>query len=102
MCHLTDVARSRDTAKTNSKTKYESASEEHGVGGRRCLNAGSNDDDERTNKHACSTTKAIVGRTREEDCCYRANVVHSKYNPSARTSNSPSMHLARNPIDHND
>lgn len=56
---------------------------------RRCLNAGTNDDNEGTDKHARSATKSIIGGTRKKDCGERANVVHSSYNTGARARDRP-------------
>ena len=68
MGQLADIARCRHTTETDAKTENESAAQKHTVVSGRRLDAGPYDDNKRPNKHACSTTEAVIRGAREKDC----------------------------------
>ena len=65
--HLADVARRRDTAKGDTKSKYKSACQKHPVIDGGCLDTGAEDDNASASEHAHSTTPIIVDGSSEKD-----------------------------------
>ncbi|KAI6752350.1 hypothetical protein HG530_013719 [Fusarium avenaceum] len=78
MGHLTDVARSRDTAEADAKAQDEATSEELTAAGGGCLDTGADDDDECAGEHSPASAEPIVDGGSEEDGGDGTDVVHGE------------------------
>ena len=82
MSNLRDIAWSRYAAKRHPEAQEKSASHEHAMVDRRCLNACADDNDDCSCKHAGSATEQVIDRTSQEDSRDGTYVVDSEDNSS--------------------